>query len=143
MRELTELPWSEAMLALARSVVDAQMQLDLGSHRSAMALLAAREAARDAPPGAGAMPDVLELGLVPAFYQFTETLLDVAVSVGLTRAASGALVATLSSVAGAEAATYRLRVREAARLRFRIQPAPPPMEHLVEKFLAVGPLPVG
>jgi len=136
MRELTEGPWGEAMLALARAVVDAQAQLDLGSHRSAMAMIAARRAAGEAPSRAGAMPDALELGLLPAFYQFTETLLDVAISVGLARTASGALVATLSPVAGAQTTTYGFQAREAARLRFHLRPVPPPLDDMAEKLVA-------
>ena len=142
MRELTQLPWGDAMLLLARSVVDSQLGIDLASHRAAAAIMAQAwpsdgDAARPVPP-------LAELGIVPVFYQLAETLFDVAISVGIRRAeragagpsAPGRLVAVLTPVAADSAALYGIGGRHAARLRFRILPVPAANQQLLQKRLA-------
>lgn len=145
MPELTQLPWGDAMLALARGVVDGQIGIDLNRHRAAVALMGPVRPAADSGHPARDAPGLATLGLTPVFYQLAETLFDIAISVSLARvvagpAETGPIVATLTPVSADHAGTYGLSVRHAARLRFKIVPCPPPPGEIIARTTSLAPV---
>ncbi|MCP4661774.1 MAG: hypothetical protein GY856_40750 [bacterium] len=69
---------------------------------------------------------ILELGFVPAFYQFAETVIELKIAMRLTKDENRRTVATGAAVDGSYAATYGFEAQYASVLKARLVPVPPP-----------------
>ena len=79
---LLDVPMSEIVERMGRAIAEAQLRLDQLSIRTAILLGETRLDMRDAA-GALVSRSLLELGFVPSFYHFTETTIDVNVTLSI------------------------------------------------------------
>jgi hypothetical protein len=79
---LLDVPMSEIVERMGRAIAEAQLRLDQLSIRTAILLGETRLDMRDAA-GALVSRSLLELGFLPSFYHFTETTIDVSVTLSI------------------------------------------------------------
>lgn len=127
----------ELLSSFARSLADAQRKLDIASTRRARDLLSTRVAigVRTNPDGTTTPweSSMLELGFVPTFYQFVETVFEVAITARVTRGAKGSPALAIAPLDASTSQTFRLDASVGSRLRVSIVPVPPPPEDALRR----------
>lgn len=125
-----DLPIGELLLSLARGLAAGQRALDQTSieHAEALARTTATLGTRLLPDGTRAPWEatLLELGFVPTFYAFAETVFELAILPRLVKDPAGGVTLQAVPLEAGAAQTFRVRPAAASRLRFTIVPVPPP-----------------
>lgn len=142
--ELSSVPVGALVGALGRGIAEAQRELDLASLRIAQTLAGLDD--RDRVTVAGRRRSLLELGLTPTFYRFTETMLELKIAVSITSASAAVVASThaeaeraalgwsgrerITASAAAVGAAYSCKYQYAAEgssmVRTRLVPVPAP-----------------
>ena len=155
-KALTEAPIGAMILSIAKGIADAQQALDMASVRAAMAMTGEVEDADGKKTNTmikfdGEEVSLLELGFTPAFYQFTETSIEVKIALSMSTADESqkatfestakadakagwggglSLAANVTASVSAVGATYTSKYSYSAEgsssVRTRIVPVPPP-----------------
>lgn len=157
-QDLLAVPFPEMVRNLGVGIAEAQYQLDLVSLRIAR-MMAGYEVPEEGEeslldPGAGderkylvefsdgKKYSLLELGFTPTFYQFVDTVIELKMSISMSRsvetsrtskrvsAAGGAFLfaaaATVSSVSASFASKYQYSAEGSSMMRTKLVPIPPP-----------------
>ena len=159
-QELLAVPFPEMVRNLGVGVAEAQFQLDLVSLKIARMMAgyeippndedAIAEASLDASDerkylvkfSDGQEYSLLELGFTPTFYQFVDTVIELKMSISMSRSvetsqkssrtsmAGGAFLfaaaATVSSVSASFASKYQYSAEGSSVMRTKLVPIPPP-----------------
>ncbi|HEX6374521.1 MAG TPA: hypothetical protein VFZ91_02260 [Allosphingosinicella sp.] len=159
-QELLSVPFPEMVRNLGVGIAEAQFQLDLVSLKIAR-MMAGYEVPEERDDGAPPLPgedsaerkylvefndgskySLLELGFTPTFYQFVDTVIELKMSISMSRsvetsqkssrvsAAGGAFLfaaaATVSSVSASFASKYQYSAEGSSVMRTKLVPIPPP-----------------
>jgi hypothetical protein len=169
-QELLAVPFPQMVRNLGVGIAEAQFQLDLVSLKIArmMAGYEVPENEEDSPPSINS-PDerkylvefsdgkkysLLELGFTPTFYQFVDTVIELKMSISMSRtvetqqsstrvsAAGGAFLfaaaATVSAVSASFASKYQYSAEGSSVMRTKLVPIPPPaiLEERIRAMIA-------
>ncbi|MCV6585265.1 MAG: hypothetical protein OIF47_07005 [Marinibacterium sp.] len=161
--EMTNTPFPEMVRLLGLGIAEAQYELDLVSLKIARMMagyMPDPEDDDDGAPSASTSPDrtllvrlgdgqdysLLELGFVPTFYQFVDTLIELKLSISASRESTSKRSSTtvnasvkgkvgffsasakmrVSSVSASYAAKYQYSAEGSSLLRTKLVPVPPP-----------------
>jgi hypothetical protein len=157
-QELLSVPFPEMVRNLGVGVAEAQFQLDLVSLKIAR-MMAGYEVESNEEDAQASLSDdderkylvkfsdgkeysLLELGFTPTFYQFVDTVIELKMSISMSRsvetsqkssrvsAAGGAFLfaaaATVSSVSASFASKYQYSAEGSSVMRTKLVPIPPP-----------------
>ena len=154
-QELLAVPFPEMVRNLGVGIAEAQFQLDLVSLRIAR-MMAGYEVPvddEDDPPSGdermylvefndGSKYSLLELGFTPTFYQFVDTVIELKMSISMTRStefkqsstrvsAKGSVgffsaKASVSAVSASFASKYQYSAEGSSVMRTKLVPIPPP-----------------
>ena len=170
--ELLAVPFPEMVEKLALSISQAQLALDNTSFRLAQMMSGEdydEEYVDDQGPAAtrtvkgkkvtfaGKPYSLLELGFTPTFYQFTETIIEVKISISITSSSeykrtstsfrgsakgsagffSAKASVSASSVSASYASKYQYSAEGSSLIRTKLVPVPPPaiLEERIQRLL--------
>jgi hypothetical protein len=170
--ELLAVPFPEMVEKLALAIAQAQLALDTTSFRLAQMMSGEDydeefvnekgEAATRTVKGkkvsfAGQQYSLLELGFTPTFYQFTETVIEVKISISITSSSehtstsssfrastkgsvgffSAKASVSASSVSASYASKYQYSAEGSSLIRTKLVPVPPPaiLEERIQRLL--------
>ncbi len=126
---LGEMPIAPLITSLAKGIAEAQLALDQVSMR--VAVMMAGAADRDRVFIGKRSYSLLELGLTPTFYQFTETVLEIKVSVSMQlggKAGADKFSQRVLPVDATMSSKYQYNVEGSSSVRTKLMPVPlPPM----------------
>ena len=165
-QELLAVPFPDMVRNLGVGIAEAQFQLDLVSLRIArmMAGYEVPDDDEDDPPSGdgrmylvefndGSKYSLLELGFTPTFYQFVDTVIELKMSISMTRSteskqsstrisAKGSVgffsaKASVSAVSASFAAKYQYSAEGSSVMRTKLVPIPPPaiLEDRIRKMI--------
>jgi hypothetical protein len=177
-QQLAEIPFGELLTSLGRGVAEAQLALDKVSTMVALSLSGKYQVVTNGAGESSLVPadtrvrfgdeelSLLELGFTPTFYQFVDTILEIKVSVSMTReestssSSSTTTTATqrwteggflgiggtqqtrtnTTTVSSQYAAKYQYSAEGASIMRTKLVPVPPPtgLAALVRELAAAG-----
>lgn len=176
--ELLSVPFPEMIQRLGVGVANAQLQLDLVSLRIARLMAGYDEEAEEEKAGDGVKSQgymikfgdgqeysLMELGFTPTFYQFVDTVIELKMSISMSRETEvkrsnksatvaaggfwtpfgGGGAVRASSVSASFAAKYQYSAEGSSVMRTKLVPIPPPalFEERVRALLAArNPAPV-
>jgi hypothetical protein len=169
--ELLAVPFPEMVQRLGVGIAEAQLQIDMVSLRIARLMAGYDEEDDEAKDGDGVKSpryliefgdgnsySLLELGFTPTFYQFVDTVIELKMSISMTRttevkratsttkasargfavpfAAGGSVSAT--SVSASYSAKYQYSAEGSSLMRTKLVPVPPPavLETRIRDLLA-------
>lgn len=157
--ELLAVPFPEMVEKLGVGIANAQLQLDLVSLRIARLMAGYDEAAETETPGEGVKSksylikfgdgqeySLMELGFTPTFYQFVDTVIELKMSISVSRETEfkretkssvvaaggfwtpfgGGGTVRSSSVSASFAAKYQYSAEGSSLMRTKLVPIPPP-----------------
>lgn len=153
-QQLLDVPFPEMVKSMAVGIAEAQYELDLVSLRIAQ-MMAGNDVLDEngevfVPAARVKLGDeefsLLELGFTPSFYQFVDTIIEVKMSISMSRESSQSLAtkrsnakisgkvgflnasakASVSSVNAEYAAKYQYSAEGSSLLRTKLVPVPPP-----------------
>ena len=156
-QELLSVPFPQMVRNLGVGIAEAQFQLDLVSLKIARMMAGYEVPDDDAPPSVGTDDNerkylirfsdgveysLLELGFTPTFYQFVDTVIELKMSISMSRTietqqsssrtsmAGGAFLfaaaATVSTVSASFASKYQYSAEGSSVMRTKLVPLPPP-----------------
>ena len=167
-QELLAVPFPEMVRNLGVGIAEAQFQLDLVSLKIAR-MMAGYEVPEDDDDIAPASNDerkylvefndgskysLLELGFTPTFYQFVDTVIELKMSISMSRSvevkrsstrvtAKGSLgffsaTASVSAVSASFASKYQYSAEGSSVMRTKLVPIPPPavLEERIRRMIA-------
>ena len=168
-QELLSVPFPQMVRNLGVGIAEAQFQLDLVSLKIARMMAGYDVPDDDAPPSVGTDDNerkyliqfsdgveysLLELGFTPTFYQFVDTVIELKMSISMSRTietsqsssrtsmAGGAFLfaaaATVSSVSASFASKYQYSAEGSSVMRTKLVPLPPPaiLEERIRAMIA-------
>lgn len=149
-QDLLAVPFPEMVERLATSIASAQLELDLKSVQIAQ-LMAGQDLEIDGPDGEkreikaqlvkfgdDENLSLLELGFMPSFYQFVDTIIEVKMSISMTsettskrssttaKASAGWGSVSVSTVSASFSQKYSYHAEGASLLRTKLVPVPAP-----------------
>jgi len=126
--QLKALPIGELVASLAKGIAQAQVELDEASMQ--IARLMSGLDAEDRVLIRGRAYSLLEMGLTPTFYHFSEATLELKVSVSMTLHGGGSnesrVSHSVSSVDAGFAGKFQYSSEGSSVVRTRLVPLPPP-----------------
>lgn len=137
--QLQKLPIGEMIASLATGIAQAQIELDEASMRIAQ-LMSGFEP-QDRVLMRGKTYSLIELGLTPTFYHFTETTLEVKMSISMTIHGKGTsdsrVEHSVNSVDASFASKFQYSIEGSSLVRTRLVPIPPPQifQERVERMI--------
>ena len=167
-QELLSVPFPQMVRNLGVGIAEAQFQLDLVSLKIARMMAGYDVPDDDAPPEVGTDGNerkylisfsdgveysLLELGFTPTFYQFVDTVIELKMSISMSRTtetqqsssrtsmAGGAFLfaaaATVSTVSASFASKYQYSAEGSSVMRTKLVPLPPPaiLEERIRKMI--------
>ncbi len=133
--QLADLPITGLIVSLAKGIAQAQLELDETSMEIARMMSGVED--EDRVVVGGVSYSLLELGLTPTFYHFSETTLEIKVSVSMTihgkGAPGGRYAHMVSAVDAGFASKFQYSVEGSSSVRTKLVPVPPPpvfQEHI-------------
>ena len=163
-QQLAEIPFDELLTSLGRGVAEAQLALDKMSTMVAVSMSGRYQVVTNAAGESSLAPadtrvrfggedlSLLELGFTPSFYQFVDTILEIKVSVSMTREESSSTTrsetntqtqrwteggflgiggtqqtrANTTTVSSQFASRFQYSAEGASIVRTKLMPVPPP-----------------
>jgi hypothetical protein len=168
-QELLDVPFAQMVTSLGLAIARAQFELDQVGVQLARVMAGEEYQVDEEDPDhpgttrsvtkraivsfGGQSVSMLELGFTPSFYHFVETIVEVKVSISMSREQSSSLStfsgrmdsyfalfaagASVSSVSASFASKYNYSAEGSSLLRTKIVPVPPPaiLEQRIKKLL--------
>ncbi len=154
-KTLVEAPLGDMLLSIATGITEAQHALDMAMLRSACLMTGEYEEADGTVTDArvkldGEEVSLLELGFTPTFYQFTDTTIEVKISLSMSTSTessretfdlnakvdakasvgflslNASVTANVSSVSASFSSKYGYNAEGSSTVRTRLVPVPPP-----------------
>ncbi len=139
--QLLDVPMGEMIASMGEGIAKAQYQLDSVSIKIAQ-MMGGGEDDNDLVSFGGQKYSLLELGFTPTFYQFIDTLIEVKISITMTRqqesSGSWSYRTWGSSVNASYSSKYNHSIEGASVLRTKLVPVPAPdiLEEIIRDMAA-------
>lgn len=141
--ELLDVPFGEMVVQLATAIAEGQYKMDLVSCKIASMMGSTKQCAIEIPnfetdeeSASGEKSttgtekvSLIGAGFQPTFYQFTDTIIEVKISIKITKSTeatvSGKFGCSVASVSASFAAKYSYSAEGSSLIRTKITPVPP------------------